>query len=52
MILIHSLYKNQMIQIQLDGIEKVEIISKEVRLGCILSPLLFNIYIEEVIKEI
>jgi len=49
---IYNLYKNQVIQIQLDGIEEVARIGKGVRQGYILSHILFNMYIEEAIKEI
>lgn len=33
------------------GISEDFIILKDVRQGCIISPLLFNIYIEQIIKE-
>lgn len=44
-VVIHKLYKNHVIRIQLDKIEEIAKISKGVRQGSILSTLFFNIYI-------
>lgn len=46
----HNEYKTQVNQIQPDGIEEIAKIDNRVREGCILSLILFNIYIEEAIK--
>lgn len=49
---IKNLYWNQSARIQINGEFSDEIaISKGVRQGCILSPLLFNIYSEKIFRE-
>ena len=50
--LIKNLYMGQTVMIRIDGINsKPGKIGKAVRQGCPLSPLLFNIYIEEIVRE-
>lgn len=50
--IIQELYWNQQAQIEIEGqlSESVQI-KRGVRQGCVLSPLLFNIYSEEIFKE-
>ena len=50
--IIFNLYKNQTAVIRIDGYEREAEIKKGVRQGCSLSPLLFNLYIEQAMKEI
>lgn len=47
---VYNLYKNQIIWIKLNGVEEVVRIDKGVMQECILSPIMFNMYIEEAIK--
>ena len=50
--LIKNLYMGQTVMIRIDGINsKPGKIGRAVRQGCPLSPLLFNIYIEEIVRE-
>ena len=48
---IYNLYKNQTAVIRVEGHEREAIVQKGVRQGCSLSPLLFNLYIEQAVKE-
>ena len=49
--LIYNLYQNQMAIINIGDEEREAKIKKDVRQGCVLSPMIFNLYIEEAIKE-
>ena len=49
--LIYNLYQNQMAIINIGDEEREAKIRKGVRQGCVLSPMIFNLYIEEAIKE-
>jgi len=49
---VFNLYENQTLLIRIDGKEEVAKIKKGVRQGCNLPPMLFNLYIEEVMKEL
>ena len=50
--LIKNLYMGQTVMIRIDGINsKPGKIGRAIRQGCPLSPLLFNIYIEEIVRE-
>ncbi|KAI5644176.1 reverse transcriptase (RNA-dependent DNA polymerase) domain-containing protein [Phthorimaea operculella] len=49
---IYQLYKRQMTEVTINNSSKKGTIKKGVRQGCCLSPLLFNLYIEEAINEI
>lgn len=51
-IIIYNLYKNQAVIIHLDNQERQALIKKGVRQGCSLSPLIFNLYVEEAMKEV
>ncbi|MGX9339093.1 RNA-directed DNA polymerase, partial [Pantoea dispersa] len=48
---IHNLYRNQTAVIRIEGNEREAVIEKGVRQGCSLSPMLFNLYIEQAVKE-
>nr|QNU13194.1 fatty acid synthase 3 [Locusta migratoria] len=48
---IYNLYKNQTAVVRVEGHERDVEIGKGVRQGCSLSPMLFNLYIEQAIKE-
>lgn len=50
--IIFNLYKNQTAVIRIEGYEREAAVQKGVRQGCSLSPLLFNLYIEQAMKEI
>lgn len=50
--LIYNIYKQQQGLIKIEGHERQAAIKKGVRQGCSLSPILFNIYVEEAIKEV
>jgi Reverse transcriptase (RNA-dependent DNA polymerase). len=51
--LIKNLYWNQKANVKInDQLSESGSIEKGVRQGCILSPLLFNIYAENIFKEI
>ena len=50
--LIAEIYKNQTCCININGAETEAIIRKGVRQGCPLSPYLFNLFIEEVIRSV
>lgn len=49
--LIYNIYKNQSAIIEYNGEKEVALIRRGVRQGCGLSPLLFNIYIQQAINE-
>ncbi|VVC26495.1 Reverse transcriptase domain [Cinara cedri] len=49
---IYNMYKSQTVLIRIDGKEQEAKIKKGVRQGCILSRMLFNLYIEEAMKEL
>ena len=49
--LIYNLYQNQIATIIIGDEEREAKIKKGVRQGCVLSPMIFNLYIEEAIKE-
>ena len=48
---IYILYKNQTAVIRVEGHEKEAVVGKGVRQGCSLSPMLFNLYIEQAVKN-
>ena len=48
---IFNLYKNQTAVIRVDGQERVAEVGNGVRQGCSLFPMLFNLYIEQAVKE-
>ena len=50
--LIYNLYKKQTAVIRIEGEEREAAVHKGVRQGCSLSPLLFNLYIEQAMQEI
>ena len=49
--IIFNLYKEQAAVIRVEGLEKEAPIRKRVRQGCSSSPLLFNLYLEDAIRE-
>ena len=49
--LIYNLYQNQMAIINIGDEEREAKIKKGVRQGCLLSPVIFNLYLERAIKE-
>jgi hypothetical protein len=50
--IIHQLYKKQVITMRMRGGSCIEAnINKGVRQGCNFSPALFNVYLEEAIRE-
>ena len=49
--LIYNLYQNQMAIINIGDEEREGKIRKGVRQGCVLPRMIFNLYIEEAIKE-
>ena len=49
--LIYNLYQNQTAIINIGDEQREAKIKKGVRQGCVLSPMIFNLYIEEAIKE-
>ena len=49
--IIRELYKHQMTSIKIKENEREAAIRKELRQGCNLSPLIFNINIEQAINE-
>lgn len=50
--IIHSLYKNQTVIIKSGETEKEAKIRQGVRQGCALSPVLFNIYMEDALRKV
>jgi hypothetical protein len=46
------MYKSQTVIIQIDGKEQEAKIKKGVRQGCILSLMLFNLYIKKAMEEL
>ena len=49
---IYKLYENQRANIRLDNCEEEAKIRKGVRQGCSLSPIIFNMYIEEAMNKV
>ena len=49
---IYNLYRDQTAVVRVEGHEREASIQKGVRQGCSLSPLLFNLYIEQAINEV
>ena len=50
--IIYNLYKDQVAIIRVEDQERQASIKKGVRQGCSLSPLLFNMYVEEAMKKL
>jgi len=51
--IISNLYWNQIAVIRVDGeLSEEVLIKREVRQGCVISPLLFNIYSEFIFREV
>lgn len=50
--ILHAIYKNQKAEIKINFTTKAANIQKRVRQGCPLSPSLFNVYVEQAIRDI
>lgn len=48
----HNLFKNQTLRIRQNGLEEIAKIGKGVKYECVLSLIVFNMYIGKVTKEI